>query len=63
MSDEPAADWNAFWQPGPLPTPEPDPEPPEGWLAQVGRPEITVDGRNLADVLSPAYRALTSPPP
>jgi len=50
----------AFWHVGPLPAAPPadgagaDVAAP----ARLGRPEVTVDGRNLADVLAPAYRAL-----
>ena len=49
-----------FWCLGPLPTPPP--ESPACGLDLVGRPEISVDGRNLADVLRPAYQALTRDP-
>lgn len=49
----------AFWRLGPLPGAAP--AEPAPWLQQVGRPEITVDGRNLADVLAPVYAALVRP--
>jgi hypothetical protein len=51
-----------FWQLGPLPAPATDPVPPAPALDQLGRPEITVGGRNLADLLRPAYTALACPP-
>jgi len=69
----PVDDAQAFWRSGPLPGPPgpapgpaagPAPEegPPTG-LDLVGRPEITVAGRNLADLLRPVYTALTRDPP
>jgi hypothetical protein len=63
---DPPVDPEAFWRLGALP---PSPGSPPGFSAGelpgcgldlVGRPEITVDGRNLADVLRPVYGALTA---
>jgi hypothetical protein len=51
-----------FWALGPLPASRPKPPTVPG-LDVVGRPEITVDGRNLADVLRPVYTALTTDEP
>ena len=56
-AEEAPVDPVAFWRLGPLPTPVP--AEPEPWPQQVGRPEITVDGRNLADVLAPVYTTIT----
>jgi hypothetical protein len=60
MSDEPMS-WARFWQHGPLPPALDDDPPPAPATALLGRPEITVDGRNLGDVLRPVYTALTAP--
>jgi hypothetical protein len=53
-----------FWRLGPLPPASAaspvSPVSPVSGLDLVGRPEITVDGRNLADVLVPVYRALVA---
>ncbi len=35
----------------------------EGLLRHLGEPDVRVRGRNLADLLGPAYRALTGRPP
>ncbi|HEX2808562.1 MAG TPA: hypothetical protein VHN80_20560 [Kineosporiaceae bacterium] len=60
--DRPAADpVGDFWRLGPLP-PAVDDLEPEPALDHLGRPEITIAGRNLADLLRPAYAALTAPP-
>jgi hypothetical protein len=62
--DVPAATVAAarYWHVGQLPAPAQAPAPDaSAWLGLVGRPEITVDGRNLADVLAPLYRALAHP--
>jgi len=69
-ASDPAADPAAFWHLGPLPAPPTGPTGPTGpdparqgtTLDQLGRPEITVDGRNLADLLAPAYRLLAPDP-
>jgi hypothetical protein len=55
-----AMSWGRFWRHGPLPpAPADDPEPAPA-PARLGRPEITVDGRNLGDVLRPVWTALTA---
>ncbi|HEY6795630.1 MAG TPA: hypothetical protein VI248_13205 [Kineosporiaceae bacterium] len=64
MSDPELVDPEAFWLLGSLrPAGGAGPERPAPGcgLDTVGRPEITVDGRNLADVLRPAYTAVTAP--
>jgi hypothetical protein len=65
MSDRPeqpvTVDADAFWRVGPLPTPTvADDAAPTG-PGRVGRPDLVVDGRNLADVLRPVYEALREP--
>jgi hypothetical protein len=49
----------AFWRLGPLPAQD-EAEPDGVALDRLGRPAVTVDGRNLADVLRPVYRAITA---
>jgi hypothetical protein len=66
MSEDPISEPGAdpvtdFWRLGPLP-PSADPGDPQPALDQLGRPEITIADRNLADLLRPAYATLTSPP-
>jgi len=61
VSEDEPVDPEAFWRLGPLPGPVDDPTPPA--LTVLGRPEISVDGRNLFDVLRPVYDILTRPDP
>jgi hypothetical protein len=58
MPDEDPAD-DDFWRLGPLPPPDSAGEDVVA-LDRLGRPDVTVEGRNLADVLRPAYRAMTA---
>jgi hypothetical protein len=51
-----------FWQLADLPAQDGD-LPAEPAIDRLGRPDITVDGRNLADLLRSAYTAFTQPPP
>lgn len=59
---EPELDPARFWQLGDLPA-QTDDLPAEPAIDRLGRPDITLDGRNLADLLRPAYKAFTQPPP
>jgi hypothetical protein len=61
---DPDVDAAAFWRHGTLPPrregePQTDAEAAPTALDRLDRPAVTVDGRNLADVLRPAYRSLT----
>ena len=58
----PELDPATFWQLADLPALDDD-LPAEPAIDRLGRPDITVDGRNLADLLRPAYTAFTQPPP
>ena len=64
MSERPLEELlDEFWLAG---TTSPPDEPasderPDDALARLGRPDITVRGRNLRDVLRPAYDALRTP--
>lgn len=61
MTEHPLEDHlEDYWLHGGLPLTE-EAAAPAGptALERLGRPEVTVRGRNLADVLRPAYDALT----
>jgi uncharacterized Zn finger protein len=51
-----------FWQPGPQPDQPPGEPPtlrPDALLDQLDATGVTIDGRDLTDLLRPAYKALS----
>jgi hypothetical protein len=61
-ADSATDDGEGFWRLGPLPMTGDDPVSGPSAVApeRLGRPDVTVDGRNLADVLRPVYRVITA---
>ncbi|MCF2532005.1 hypothetical protein [Yinghuangia soli] len=49
-----------FWGGGPVPAAPDVPLEPDPAVAALGQPALVVRGRNCADLVRPAYRAMTS---